>query len=131
MTIRFRALSAPGLLPPSASRFAPELIAFHQPDHPISGQYRDLATGLLAQTPAEQPRVLFFTSSAPGAGTTTVVLNTAVTLARDNLLRVAVLDAHLRRAAVAGRLGLPDGAGLREVLAGGAPLGAGRGAPSP
>jgi Mrp family chromosome partitioning ATPase len=118
MTVRFRAVPVEGVSTSSRSRFAPELIAFHQPDHAISAQYRDLTTCLLAQTPQQQPRVLLFAGSCAGAGTTTVVLNTAITLARQNLRRVVVLDAHLKRSAVAARLGLQETPGLRDVLAG-------------
>jgi Mrp family chromosome partitioning ATPase len=101
---------------------APELVAFHQPEHAISGQYRELASCLLAQPPAAQPQVLLFTSNGTGVGTTTVLLNSAITLARQNLRRVVVVDANLRRAALAQRLGLASGPGLREVLAGRLPV---------
>ncbi len=118
MTIRFQALSLEGMPSGPLSRFAPELVAYHQPDHVISGQYRDLTTSLLVQTPMEQPRVMLFTGGAAGAGTTSVALNTAITLARHNLRRVVVVDAHFKRPAVASRLGLPEAPGLGDVLAG-------------
>jgi len=118
MTVLFRPLPLePGALPGPA-RFAPELVAYHQPDHAVSGQYRDLAGGVLAALPGERARVLLFTSAVAGAGTTTVLLNAAVTWARQTSLRVVVVDAHLRRSAVAVRLGLSESPGLREVLAG-------------
>lgn len=115
MSIRFRPL-APSVQP--LTRVARELVALHQPEHAISGQYRELAASLLAQAPATQPRVLLFTSSGTGVGTTTVVLNAAITLAKQGKLKVIVVDAHLRRPAVGDRLGLSAGPGLREVLAG-------------
>jgi Mrp family chromosome partitioning ATPase len=119
MTVRFRPVAPAGSGEASApGPLARELVAFHQPNHPVSAQYRELATRLFAQPPAEQPRVLLFAASAQGAGTTTVLLNAALTLVRDNSRRVVVVDAHLRRPAVAERLGLPPGVGLREVLAG-------------
>ncbi len=117
MTVRFRPLEVER--PQRASpRLAVELVAFHQPEHAISGQYRDLTTGLLVQTPAQQPRVLLFTGASAGAGTTTVTLNAAITLARHNLRRVVVIDAHWKRPAVAARLGLSEAPGLRDVLGG-------------
>jgi Mrp family chromosome partitioning ATPase len=122
MTVRFQPLPVTRMTPTVLAQFAAELIAFHQPDHAISSQYRDLATCLMAQTPMKQPHVLLFTGSAPGTGTTTVLLNTAITLARQNLRRVVVVDAHLRRAAVAGRLGLSEAPGLRDVLNGRLPV---------
>jgi Mrp family chromosome partitioning ATPase len=122
MSVQFRPLClepTPGRGP---ARFARELVAYHQPDHPVSAQYRELARGLLAGLPAEHARVLLFTSAVAGAGTTNVLLNVAITLARQENLRVIVVDAHLRRPAVASRLGLADAPGLREVLAGRLPL---------
>ena len=116
MTVRFQPLAAAA--PEVVSQLAVELVAFHQPDHAISAQYRDLTTSLLVQTPMEQPRVLLFTGASAGVGTTTVVLNTAITLARHNLRRVVIVDVHYKRPAAAVRLGLPESPGLRNVLAG-------------
>jgi Mrp family chromosome partitioning ATPase len=119
MTVQFR--PAPGgVLPrPPSARFAPELVAFHRPDHPVSEQYRALVASLLGDYPsAATGQALLFTAAAPGAGTTTVLLNAALTMARAGRQRIAVVDANLRRPAVAARLGLPDTPGLREVLAG-------------
>jgi Mrp family chromosome partitioning ATPase len=118
MTVRFQALPLEGMPRGPLSRFAPELIAYHQPDHVISGQYRDLTTSMLVQTLMEQPRVLMFTAGASGVGTTSVMLNTAITLARHNLRRVVVIDAHFKHPAIAARLGLPEAPGLKDVLAG-------------
>jgi Mrp family chromosome partitioning ATPase len=117
MTVAFRPLPEHAL-GHGLCAFAPELIAYHQPHHSISGQYRVLVDRLQAALPAEQARVLLFTAAAAGAGTTTVLLNAAITLARQAERRVVVVDAHLRRPALAGRLGLPEKPGLREVLAG-------------
>lgn len=107
---------------PAAARFAPELIAFHQPEHSVSAQYRLLLNGLLAHLPAPRGQVLLFTSPAPWTGTTTVLLNLAVTAARQEGRRVAVVDANLRRPALSGRLGIAAFPGLRDVLAGSVPL---------
>jgi Mrp family chromosome partitioning ATPase len=103
-------------------RMAAELVAFHQPDHPASQQYRDLLSGLLAQYPSGWGQVLLFTSPAPWGGTTTVLLNLAVTAARQEGRRVAVVDANFRRPALGERLGLGPAPGLREVLSGTVPL---------
>lgn len=102
--------------------FGPELVAYHQPEHPVSGQYQALRDAIIAQLPGTLPRVLLFTAVAPGAGTTTVLLNLAVTIARLDGPRVAVVDANWQRPAVAERLGLPSAPGLREVLARNVPL---------
>jgi Mrp family chromosome partitioning ATPase len=118
-TVRFRPVVA-GHLP--GRGFGPELIAFHDPDHPISEQYRLLAAEIALQLPNGPPRVLLFTGGTAEAGTTTVLLNMALTLARTGANRVTVVDANLARPAVAERLGLASGPGLCDVLAGRTPI---------
>jgi Mrp family chromosome partitioning ATPase len=97
------------------------LLAFHEPDHPVSKEYRALSGGLLGG-PGEPAPVLLFTAASAGAGVTTVLLNLAITACAGGTRRVAVLDLNLRRPAVAARLGLRAAPGLREVLAGAAAL---------
>jgi Mrp family chromosome partitioning ATPase len=115
--VLFRSLHA-------SSRFAPELVAFHAPGRPEAARYAELTESLLAAVarPAkggrdEAPPVILFTAIRPGIGATTVLLNVAVTAARRGC-RVVVLDANLRKAGVADRLGLEAAPGLTEVLAG-------------
>ena len=103
---------------PQPARVAPELITLHQPEHPLSQQYRLLQAALLAQLPASRPQVLLFTAAAPDLDTTTVLLNVAIASAQLEKPRVAVVDANLNRPAVAQRLGLDSAPGLREVLSG-------------
>jgi Mrp family chromosome partitioning ATPase len=118
-TVRFQPVHA-GRRP--GRGFGPELVAYHQPDHPVSVQYRSLAAEILTQLPGSPPRAVAFTAPAPQAGTSTVLLNLAVTLTRQEAARVVVVDAHAGRPALADRLGLPVGPGLREVLARQSPL---------
>jgi len=73
----------------------------------------------LPETPS---RALVFTAAASEAGTTTVLLNLAVTLASEPKGRVLVVDANVKRAAVAAKLGLKSGPGVCEVLANRVPL---------
>lgn len=122
-TVQFRPLSREAL--PSSRvmrRLSPELIAHHQPDHAVAQQYRTLLNSLLVQCPSGFGQVLLFTSPAPWGGTTTVLLNLAITAARHEGRRVAVVDANQRRPALADRLGLGPAPGLREVLGGSVPL---------
>ena len=106
----------------------PGLVALHLPDHPVSGEYRVLRDELRAQLPDPTPRVLLFSAGAREAGTTTVLLNLAITLAREDAPRVLVVDANLpaadapHRDDVAERLAQPAGPGLAEVLAQQVPL---------
>lgn len=105
---------------PVRPRLAPELVAFHDPEGPAGVQYRELLTALLA-APRERssppPKLLLFTAAQPGAGTTTILLNVAISAAREGRWRVAVVDANPRRPAVAARLGLAETPGMCEVLA--------------
>jgi Mrp family chromosome partitioning ATPase len=105
------------LLPPG-QRFAPELIAFHQPEHPAVAEYRQLARVLLDGTVPGPARVLLCAGVGPGAGVTSVVLNLAVCLAGRGGPRVLVVDADESRPTIAERLGLRGRPGLAELLAG-------------
>ncbi|HEV3202940.1 MAG TPA: cellulose synthase operon protein YhjQ/BcsQ, partial [Gemmataceae bacterium] len=101
---------------PAPMRFAPQLIAFHDPDHSLSDQYRSLVNGMLAQLPPEGSQILLLAGTKSGTGTTTVLLNLAITLAKQNQ-RVLAVDANLRRPAIAEQLGLSENPGLRDVVA--------------
>jgi non-specific protein-tyrosine kinase len=74
------------------------------------------------QLPANHSQVLLFTAAAPGTDATTVLLNLAITRAKHGQGGVVLVDADLRRSAVAERLGLPPAPGLADVLAGTVPL---------
>lgn len=102
------------------SRFAAELVAYHAPGQPASAQYAELLatiTEAASGRGGQAENVYLFSGARPGAGTTTVLLNLAITAARKGL-RVVVVDANLRRPAVAGRVGLEGHPGLTEVLNG-------------
>jgi Mrp family chromosome partitioning ATPase len=105
-------------LRPIAQRFDTDLVALHQPDHPISAEYRVLVQNIEEQLPCGQPRVLLFTSATSQSDTVTVLLNLAITRAKQNRPRDIVVDANFRRPVLAERLGLPLVPGLGDVLAG-------------
>lgn len=63
-------------------------------------------------------RVVAVASAQPREGSTTVALALARVLAQDPSLRILLVDAHTRRAAVADVLGLKPDATLRDLLAG-------------
>jgi Mrp family chromosome partitioning ATPase len=107
----------------TGTQFAPDLIAFHDPEHAVSAQYRELLKALLAARPADQPQALLFTAAQAVGGTmTTTVLNAAITAARRGRRRVAAVDANTAAPALAPALGLAEKPGWREVLAGTATL---------
>ena len=97
------------------------LVALHFPDHPVSSEYRTLRDEIIRQLPEATSRVLTFAAASPEAGTTTVLLNLGVTLAREGQ-RVLVLDANVTRPGVAPKLALRAAPGLAEVLGGHIPL---------
>lgn len=113
---------------PSAPADGPDpgLVAYYLPDHRISGEYRALRDEIRSQLPEPGPRVLLFTAATPRAGTTTVLLNLAVTLAREEMPRVLVVDANApitaASAGVAQMMAAKPGPGLAEVLAQEVPL---------
>jgi hypothetical protein len=121
LSVRFHDVLRGGAKPiqdgPDAS-----LVAFHLPDHPVSGEYRTLRDEIRKQLPDAPSRVLTFTAAAAEAGTTTVLLNLAVTLAAEGKARVLVVDANVTSPAVAAKLGLKPGPGVCEVLASRVPL---------
>jgi Mrp family chromosome partitioning ATPase len=101
------------------SRFAPELVAFHAPASSASARYAGLLESMLGTVVDKggaAPTTMLLLGTRSEAGTTTVLLNVAIIAARQGL-RVAVVDANLRRPAIAARLGLEPAPGLSEVLA--------------
>lgn len=97
------------------------LVALHFPDHPVSGEYRTLRDEIARQLPQSTSRALTFTAAASEAGTTTVLLNLGITLAREGQ-RVLVLDTNCNKPGVAAKLALAPSPGLAEVLNGHIPL---------
>ena len=77
--------------------------------------FRQLRANLQFANVDEHPRVIAVTSSIPEEGKTTVALNLASTLAEAGF-SVCLVDADLRRPAVARVLGLPSPVGLTSVL---------------
>src|SRR6478672_8959571 len=69
MTVRFEAIRGSEII---GGGFGTELIAFHQPNHAVSVQYRSLIAEIVTQLPGNKPRLLMFTAAKPGAGATTV-----------------------------------------------------------
>lgn len=94
--------------------FAPELVAFHAPRHPVSMQYRELIQTMLH---ANEGQALLFTAARGEAGATTAILNLAISAAQLGR-SVVVVDANWSRPAVGSRLGIPESPGLRELLSG-------------
>jgi Mrp family chromosome partitioning ATPase len=101
----------------AADRFAVELIAFHQPDHPLSVQYQVLLENITAQFILGGSRVLLISAATSGVGSSTVLLNLAITASRQDS-RVVIVDANWRHPVLAERLGLAQMPGFQDVLKG-------------
>lgn len=86
-----------------------------------SQAYRKLRTHLIFSQGGQPPRTLLVTSPAASEGKTTVSANLATTFAQQGL-RVALVDADLRRPRMHGVFGLSRTPGLTEVLQNEAPL---------
>jgi succinoglycan biosynthesis transport protein ExoP len=88
-----------------------------QPASAPSEAVRRLRTNLQFIDVARRPRSIVVTSSIPGEGKSTIVLNLAVSLA-DTGARVLLVDADLRRPSIADYTGVEGAAGLTTVLIG-------------
>ncbi len=82
-----------------------------------SEAFRRLRTNLQFLELDRSARVIVMTSALPGEGKTTLTINLAITLAEAGQ-RVALVDADLRRPAIATYLGLEKAVGLTTVLVG-------------
>lgn len=87
----------------------------------LAESFRSLRTNLRFIDQAGTDRAFVVTSASASEGKTTTALNLAAALIEGGS-RVAVVDADLRRPAVAARLDLENNAGLTDVLIGRAEL---------
>jgi Mrp family chromosome partitioning ATPase len=87
-------------------RFASEVIVAHDPRHTVCAQYQVLFDQILGAVADRTSPVICFLGAAEQCGTTTTVLNLALTAARSTDQSVTVVDANRRRPALAQRIGL-------------------------
>ncbi|MFE6254101.1 polysaccharide biosynthesis tyrosine autokinase [Agromyces sp. NPDC057865] len=87
----------------------------------VTEALRALRTNLQFMDVDHPPKTIVVTSPLPGDGKSTIACNLALTLAAAGTT-VVLVDGDLRRSTVAKTMGLPDGAGLSDVLAGRAAL---------
>jgi tyrosine-protein kinase Etk/Wzc len=102
---------------PTRLGISPEIIAYHQPDDATSKEYAVLLDKMRGGL-AANVGVLLFIGLKPCVGTSTVLLNLAVSAAMKQNARVVVVDAKARRTGLAKRLGQAESAGLMEVMKG-------------
>lgn len=99
---------------------AEDLVTHYKPEHPVSVQYRSIWREMAEQL--KFPRqALLFTSAHDHSGTSTVLLNLAITILREPAKQVLVVDANPASPAVFARLGIAPAPGLHELLHRGLP----------
>jgi hypothetical protein len=86
--------------------FASELIVAHDPRHAVCAQYEALLEQILNAVSKRTAPVVCYLGAGANCGTTTTVLNLAITAARDMDRSVTVVDVNDRRPALAQRIGL-------------------------
>ena len=97
------------------------LVMFSAPGAPSAEAFRHLRTNVQFVDPGREHKVILVTSATTGEGRTTTVCNLGLAMA-DAGLRVLIIDADLRRPAVATFLKIDDSVGLTDVLANRTPL---------
>ena len=97
------------------------LIVQTSPHSTRSEAFRRLRTNLQFLDVGSGSRAIVITSAVPGEGKSTTAINLAISLA-DAGSRVVLVDADLRRPAIAGYMGLEGQVGLTTILIGRASL---------
>lgn len=108
--------------PASPFAVASDIVAFHAPDHAVSEEYRRLAADISRQLVGTGSKAILITGLDHDRGTTTVLLNLGVTLARQDSGKVLLVDTAIGHASAARKMGLGEVPGLAEVLAEETPL---------
>ena len=109
---------SPPEVAPRSPHFAANILAYHQPAHPISAQYRELLGTLLPAASRQDAKALLFAPGVPDGDAGAVLLNLAVTAVREGNARVVIVDAYANQPALADCLGLAARPGLGEVMSG-------------
>ena len=91
------------------------IIAYHQPDTPLTERFKQFNVALRSFTQGVNS-MLAFTSAGKGEGKSVVASNFAVALAHDCESPVCIVDADLRNPSLHDLLGMRNTRGLTEVL---------------
>ncbi len=99
------------------SKVDPRIVAFYDPESPVTEQYRTLRTNMLALNTAKPPKTIIITSSTHSEGKTITAINLAISMAHDmDKKRILLVDADLRRAKISTYLGVKPESGLSDIL---------------
>ncbi len=96
----------------------PEVIAYHQPEHPTAAQYAGLFDAMMANINTATSKTLLMLGLKANVGATTVLANLGVIGALKKSMRVVLIDANARRSGLAQKFGLTAAVGLAEVADG-------------
>jgi capsular exopolysaccharide synthesis family protein len=114
---RRRLLSAiPGGQKSNGNHVGLELLLNASQRSPLAEAYRQLRTSVLLSSAGGAPRILLVTSSQPGEGKTTTVVNTAMIFAQTGA-KVIVIDADMRRPRLHSIFNMDNKTGLSGLLA--------------
>jgi capsular exopolysaccharide synthesis family protein len=95
----------------------PHIVSAAAPKSAIAEQYRILRTNFLSLRMRSGSKMILLTSAVPGEGKSVTAVNLALSLARQENLRVVLIDADMRKSSIPRWLGLKDRrAGLSTVL---------------
>ena len=97
------------------TRLAPALVSYHRPSNIVSRRIHYLGSRLLSILEDCDGTILQIMSAHRGEGTTTTLVNLALSLARSGR-RVLVVDADFRNASLHAYFGLDSCDGFSEVL---------------
>lgn len=95
----------------------PHIVSATDPQSPIAEQYRMLRTNFQSLRTKPAAKVIVVTSALHGEGKSVTAINLALSMARQEKLKVVLVDADMRRGSVPKWLGLgPRLEGLSTVL---------------
>lgn len=115
-TVKAKAVEIPLAIPAQIGEIAsvdrieidPHIISATDPKSPIAEQYRILRTNLQSLRMRPGSKVLVVTSAVHGEGKSVTAVNLAMTLSRQENLKVVLVDADLRKGTIQKWLGLAD-----------------------
>ena len=108
--------------PADAVALSPLFVAANEPDSPAAEQYRLLRTRLEGRDRGRRSQFVLVTSPGVGDGKTITSANLALTMAQEFQHTVVLVEADMRRPALAALFGVRPEPGLVDVLVGAATL---------
>jgi capsular exopolysaccharide synthesis family protein len=116
-TIPLAATRVGEIAPASQIHIDPHIVSAIDAGSPIAEQYRILRTNLQSLKLKQGSKVIVITSAVNGEGKSVTALNLALTMARQENLRVVLVDADMRKSSIPRWLGLAHAQkGLSTVL---------------